>query len=403
MLRTLQCSVVALLAPAFASAQVFYASDEPSPSGNWRFDVATGVSVGPQWINSLTTGLADDDAAQVFYICYAASLSTASYAGTGSAATLLGTMTYQGASRSLTGLAFNNGVLYGSHNSTTTPEGLYAIDVVTLGLTLSYTYTNPEIALEGLDFDPATGLLYGANDGAAYVDPQGANGRGVVVIDLSQPTVTEALMFPYPFGENDLDGLAFDPAGVVYLIEDEPAPMHNFDVATGTYDANPPMNAATSAVIYSAGTYTTGQFPGLGVNYCAAVANSTGATGRMSATGNAVVAANNVILEASDLPNGSFGFFLTSRSAGFVANPGGSQGNLCLSGSVGRFVGPGQIQNSGTIGAIQLAIDLTSQPTPTGLVAVQAGETWNFTAWYRDVVSGSATSNFADGLEITFQ
>ena len=37
-----------------------------------------------------------------------------------------------------------------------------------------------------------------------------------------------------------------------------------------------------------------------------------------------------------------------------------------------------------------------------GLVAVQPGETWSFQAWYRDTVGGSATSNFSDGLEITF-
>ena len=44
------------------------------------------------------------------------------------------------------------------------------------------------------------------------------------------------------------------------------------------------------------------------------------------------------------------------------------------------------------------------QPTPTGRVAINAGETWNYTAWFRDSNGmGGATSNFADGLEILIQ
>ena len=108
-------------------------------------------------------------------------------------------------------------------------------------------------------------------------------------------------------------------------------------------------------------------------------------------------------LEASSLPTSAFGFFLVSDTQGFTAMPGGSMGNLCLAGSIGRYVGPGEIQNSGAAGAISLAIDLTSVPQPTGPVAVVAGETWNFQAWTRDSVGGQATSNFTDGLSIVFQ
>ncbi len=71
-------------------------------------------------------------------------------------------------------------------------------------------------------------------------------------------------------------------------------------------------------------------------------------------------------LNAGSLPNNAFGFFLTSGTAGFVANPGGSMGNLCLSGAIGRYVGQGQIKNSGATGAFSLGIDLTQTPTPTG-------------------------------------
>jgi hypothetical protein len=48
-------------------------------------------------------------------------------------------------------------------------------------------------------------------------------------------------------------------------------------------------------------------------------------------------------------------------------------------------------------------IDLTTIPTPTGFVAAQPGEMWQFQAWFRDSIGGQATSNFTDGLSITLQ
>ena len=103
------------------------------------------------------------------------------------------------------------------------------------------------------------------------------------------------------------------------------------------------------------------------------------------------------------MPQNSFGFFITSQVQGFLMNPGGSEGNLCLGGAIGRYVGPGQIMGSGVAGMIALDIDLTQIPQPNGPVAVAAGETWNWSTWYRDLdMSGNATSNFSNGLEVTF-
>jgi hypothetical protein len=142
---------------------------------------------------------------------------------------------------------------------------------------------------------------------------------------------------------------------------------------------------------------------GVGTNYCGpGVVNSTGNSGTLRATGSAVVANNDLTLVADDLPNNAFGYFLTSRTQGLVAQPGGSLGVLCLGGSIGRYTGPGQIQNTGTTGSFDLLLDLTQTPTPTGLVAVAVGETWNFQAWHRDSVGGAAVSNFTDGLEVDF-
>lgn len=142
----------------------------------------------------------------------------------------------------------------------------------------------------------------------------------------------------------------------------------------------------------------------IGTNYCGpGVLNSTGASGVLSAAGSRMVVDNDVTLTADSLPNNAFGYFLASRTQGFVMGPGGSTGNLCLGGNIGRYVGQGQIQNSGATGAVSLVLDLTQTPQPTGLVAIAVGETWHFQCWHRDALGGAATSNFTDGYSILFQ
>ena len=137
--------------------------------------------------------------------------------------------------------------------------------------------------------------------------------------------------------------------------------------------------------------------------YCTpAVANSTGESGFLDATGHRDSLALDLTLIAGRLPLDVFGYFIAGQTQGLVVNPAGSQGNLCIAGSLGRFNGAGQIQSSGTSGWIALEVDLTSIPTPAGPVAVQPGETWSFQAWYRDR-NPIATSNFTDAMSITFQ
>lgn len=140
----------------------------------------------------------------------------------------------------------------------------------------------------------------------------------------------------------------------------------------------------------------------VGTNYCTANANSTGQASSMSATGSAVVATNNLTLHCTNAPAGAFGYFLTSQTQGLTPNPAGSQGILCLGGAIGRYVAPGQVLVSNASGEYLLLVDLTMHPTPGGLMPVNAGETWHFTLWHRDLVAGTPTSNFADGLTIMF-
>ena len=139
----------------------------------------------------------------------------------------------------------------------------------------------------------------------------------------------------------------------------------------------------------------------VGETYCLSNPNSTGLYGLLTATGTTVVSYNQVTLSATQLPTDSFGLFITSRTQGFVANPGGSSGDICLGGMIGRYVGPGEVQDSGSAGRIDLSIDLNAMPQPTGFDVALAGERWNFQLWHRDVtLSGTPTSSFTQGLTV---
>jgi hypothetical protein len=132
--------------------------------------------------------------------------------------------------------------------------------------------------------------------------------------------------------------------------------------------------------------------------------------GQVDATGNAQVALDDLTLQASRLPAGSFAYFITSESlVPPVMMPGGSQGNLCLGGSIGRFLPQvGTVDASGTYristdpSAGPQRFSLSAFPQPNGTVPVQPGETWHFQCWHRDSVGGAATSNFTEGVAITF-
>ena len=131
--------------------------------------------------------------------------------------------------------------------------------------------------------------------------------------------------------------------------------------------------------------------------YCSpAVSNSTGQPGWLDASGSDAVQHNNFFLTASNLPSNQFGYFLCSLDAGFVSNPGGSAGNLCLGGSALRLTS--LLGNSGTGGTLTGKLKLNSLPGPPPN-AVVTGDTWYFQTWYRD----KGTSNFTDALSVLFR
>ncbi|MEL6714120.1 MAG: VCBS repeat-containing protein, partial [Planctomycetota bacterium] len=82
--------------------------------------------------------------------------------------------------------------------------------------------------------------------------------------------------------------------------------------------------------------------------YCAPAAlNSDDRAGTINAVGSDRAADLDLTLTASGLPVDVNGFFLAARASGFVPNPGGSDGDLCLGGPIGRLNTLAQIGNSG--------------------------------------------------------
>lgn len=141
---------------------------------------------------------------------------------------------------------------------------------------------------------------------------------------------------------------------------------------------------------------------GIGTNYCQANPNSTGQLGLMRANGTTSIAANDVELRATQLPAFQFGIFVNSRTPGFVPNAGGSTGNLCLGGSIGRD--NAGITSSGAGGVMARRLNLNAIPQGSGFESVLPGQTWYFQAWHRDVnAQGQPTSNLTNGIRITFQ
>ncbi|HIF41961.1 MAG TPA: hypothetical protein EYQ74_12785 [Planctomycetes bacterium] len=136
----------------------------------------------------------------------------------------------------------------------------------------------------------------------------------------------------------------------------------------------------------------------VGQNYCGpANLNSSGMSARLRASGS-TLAGDSLRLIADQLPLQQFGYFLASQTQGFVPNPGGSQGNICLGGTIARLVS--QLGNSGPMGQIVVDVDTSAIPLSPP-VAVQPGETWNFQLWFRDKNPGR-TSNFTDAVAVTF-
>ena len=253
--------------------------------------------------------------------------------------------------------------------------------------------------------------LLGNGMAAAKLNGAGPNSPGMAsftfLITEDHPLVSLVSMIaPSPDWFIGVDSLSLMENGqwvdrTVQLLAWDAGTDSGTNFTSGNQNTNPadPIGLVTGGPFFGndpLGTFTFMRLP-LGTSYCGPAAlNSTGAPGTLLALGSGL-AGESVTLTANGLPTDQFGYLLVSSQTG-SSMPMGSSGQLCLSGSIGRFNGQGQVLNSGTNGSFTLVADSANLPLNPNLSA-QPGETWHFQAWYRD----SGTSNFTDGLSLTFQ
>jgi len=129
----------------------------------------------------------------------------------------------------------------------------------------------------------------------------------------------------------------------------------------------------------------------IGANYCSSSPNSTGGAAVIEAQGSTSVADNDVYLTATPVPNayGLFFYGATQSSTPF------GNGTLCVGGSLNRLATHLAAGNS-------LSHQLDLNNPSAGGPPIQAGSTWSFQGWFRDVPGGGAFFNLSNGLEITF-
>ncbi len=156
------------------------------------------------------------------------------------------------------------------------------------------------------------------------------------------------------------------------------------------------LNGASDAFRFDLGLQCSG------TSICSGAANSTGSPATLCLSGSQVAAANALTVTVEGLPLQVFGLFVTSSDLGFLANPGGSLGDLCINGpTLGRY--NNAIFSSGAAGSASIRVDLARIPSGGQFVAAVAGSTHHWQCWYRDVIGGAAVSNLSEARAVQFR
>ncbi len=133
----------------------------------------------------------------------------------------------------------------------------------------------------------------------------------------------------------------------------------------------------------------------------AGCANSTGAGALLGGTGSTSVAADDLVLTCSQLPPNKFGTIFRGRfllEEPFLFG----QGKLCAGPPYWRT----HVFNTGDSGILTSGPGIVAESLSVGfeLVHIQAGDSWTFQCWYRDVpVPGIPFSfNTSNAYTVTF-
>ena len=228
---------------------------------------------------------------------------------------------------------------------------------------------------------------------------------------------TQPLLGPYPGAVESIEQWAtYNGCG---LGQDNSAPNLNLDAlifgsetSVRRYPSNCAEGGSAELWTMAFGGHTpvfTGNFapavidyllthpkPGLGENFCEALANSTGSPAIAQALGSTSVTANDLTLRARPMTTGESGIFYYGPleiQAAF------GNGVRCV-GAGGIGITRLSVTQADAAGVLTRSVDLSMPATPSGQITV--GSTWKFQAWFRDPAGGGAGFNLSDGLSIDF-
>lgn len=254
----------------------------------------------------------------------------------------------------------------------------------------------------GLSFISANG--YNGNTGAVFVYD---TATGAFLYQIERPAGVSG--FAYGWFTMFVNGKIYIPHNSQIYVHDPAtgALLHQMPITGGAtrFAVTDHTFAAANPFTSLGGVTNSGRVDiyghgSIGTPFCTAVPNSTGVTGKCHVSGSQVAADNATTLAVTDIPAGEFALLVNGPATAFIQNPGGSVGNLCVAGGVGRFMG--DFQTSSPSGTVFFPINTQAMPRPNGqpaVVAIQAGETWHFQGWHRDGVD----SNFTEATSVTFQ
>jgi len=160
----------------------------------------------------------------------------------GSVATIGTIMDPTGATRTMVGLAFYNGNLYGSRNIG--PEAIWQIDTTTAVATIVIDYNDADFDCGGIAADPATGDIYCTNDDSSPA-------RGLYRMN---PDGTGTLITAYPGAESDIDGLAVGGGRAYMVTDDANGPIYVYDFGLAAYQT-PLVNNWPTSEVFAAGAW----------------------------------------------------------------------------------------------------------------------------------------------------
>lgn len=236
------------MAASSASGQLLVGNDQTNAS-IWHIDLTTNTPT--QLLSGAAAtawGMAYDGNSNTLYWNNGSSFRSSAYSLSGLTPSAAIPITFNAATISVTGLAFDTATnRLVAYRSVTLP-GFYEINPLS-GVASLIAATPASTDFGGLDYDAATGTFIALNDGT------GGPGRGVIRISNMYSSPSYLNLGTYPGAETDIDGLGVG-GGFAYMVNDVPGQgIYRFDLSTNAYMPTLGSPFTGTNGIFSAGAY----------------------------------------------------------------------------------------------------------------------------------------------------